>query len=143
MKKSLIATAIMSVAFVFKAQARNDNNWNFEVMKVTAVLSVIIIIALFILTFLKYVLESRIKNRIIDKGITESLATSILSNTKKDDKLQTLKWFCLLAATGLGLMLVYYTLPLDIHSFAIMAFSIAIGYLGYYFIMKQASNNEK
>lgn len=136
MKKSLIITSLMSVVFVFNARAQG-REIDHEVMKVVAVISVMVLIALFILTFLKYILDSRIKHRIIDKGISENLATSLLANTKKDDKLQTLKWFCLLAATGVGLMFVYYTLPLDIHSFAIMCFSISLGYLGYYFIMKQ------
>jgi len=137
MKKALVIASMLGVAATVNAQTPYKPVDTEELMKIIAVISTLVIIVLFILTFLRYILESRIKNRIIDKGITESLATSILQNTKKDDKLQTLKWFCLLAATGVGLMLVYYTLPLDIHSFAIMCFSIALGYLGYYFIMKQ------
>jgi hypothetical protein len=136
MKKSLVITTLLSVLFMFDARA-DGGSIDHEAMRVIAVICVMVLIALFILTFLRYILDSRIKNRIIDKGISQDLATSLITNTKKDDKLQTLKWFCLLAATGLGLMLVYYTLPLDIHSFAIMCFSISIGYLGYYFIMKQ------
>jgi hypothetical protein len=135
MKKSLVIFSLMAVAIT--AHARD--NMDHEILKISAVMGVIVAIILFILTFLKYILDSRIKQRIIDKGITDSLASSLLSNTKKDDKLQTLKWFCLLASTGVGLMLVYYTLPLDIHSFAIMCFTISLGYLGYYFIMKQQS----
>jgi hypothetical protein len=136
MKKSLVITSLLSVAFMFPARAQHGEV-DHELMRVVAVICVMVLIALFILTFLRYILDSRIKHRIIEKGIPEHLATSLLSNNKKDDKLQTLKWFCLLAATGAGLMFVYYTLPLDIHSFAIMCFSISIGYLGYYFIMKQ------
>lgn len=139
MKKSLTITALSVVAFSVNVHARdNDGGLSGEAMRVLAVIAVMVLIVLFILTFLRYILDSRIKNRIIDKGITESLAASLLSTNKKDDKLQTLKWFCLLAATGVGLMMVYYTLPLDVHSFAIMCFSISLGYLGYYFIMKQS-----
>lgn len=134
MKRSLVIFSLLTLATTANAQGRGIDH---EVMRVVAVISVMVLIALFILTFLRYILDSRIKHRIIDKGISEQLASSLLANTKKDDKLQTLKWVCLLAATGVGLFLVYYTLPLDIHSFAIMCFSIALGYLGYYFIMKQ------
>jgi hypothetical protein len=137
MKKGLIITTLLSVLFMLDANAQS-RQLDHEAMRIVAVVSVMVLIALFILTFLRYILDSRIKNRIIDKGISDNLATSLLSSTKKDDKLQTLKWFCILAATGFGLLLVYYTLPLDIHSFAIMCFSISLGYLGYYFIMKQA-----
>lgn len=136
MKKFLAITSLLSVGFVFNAKA-DGGSIDHEAMRIVAVICVMVLIALFILTFLRYILDSRIKHRIIEKGIPDNLATQLLTNTKKDDKLQTLKWFCLLAATGVGLMFVYYTLPLDIHSFAIMCFSISIGYLGYYFIMKQ------
>jgi hypothetical protein len=136
MKKGLVITSLLTILFMFDARA-DGGSIDHEAMRVIAVICVMVLIALFILTFLRYILDSRIKHRIIDKGISETLATSLLANTKKDDRLQTLKWFCLLAATGAGLLLVYYTLPLDIHSFAIMCFSISLGYLGYYFIMKQ------
>jgi hypothetical protein len=142
MKKSLIVAFLLASVTVASAQNRYGIQTN-ELMRVIAILTVMIIIVLFILTFLKYILESRLKNRIIDKGITENLATSILQTTKKDDKLQTIKWFCLLAATGAGLMWVYYTLPLDIHSVAIMAFSLSLGYLGYYFILKQQEKQQR
>jgi hypothetical protein len=136
MKKCLIITSLLSVVFILDAQAQG-RQIDHEAMRIIAIVSVMVLIALFILTFLRYILDSRIKNRIIDKGISENLASSLLANTKKDDRLQTLKWVCILAATGVGLLAVYYTLPLDFHSFAIMCFSISLGYLGYYFVQKQ------
>ena len=138
MKKSLIIVMLLGTTIAANAQGSEHSRWmDHEAMKILAVLSVMVLIAVFILTFLKYILESRLKHRIIDKGITEHLATSILQTTKKDDKLQTIKWACLLAATGAGLLAVYYTLPIDVHSFAIIAFSTSIGYLGYYYFLKQ------
>ncbi len=138
MKKCLIITSLLSVVFMFRAEARDNGGFDHEAMRIVAVIFVMVLIAVFILTFLRYILDNRIKHRIIEKGIAQDLVSTLLANNKKDDKLQTLKWVCLLAATGAGLLLVYYTLPIDIHSFAIMCFSISLGYLGYYFIMKQA-----
>lgn len=137
MKKGLVLLSLLATAIAVNAQG--DRGIDHEAMKIGAVIGTFVIIALFILTFLRYILDNRLRHRIIDKGITEELAGSLLQTTKKDDKLQTIKWVCLLAATGAGLMFVYYTLPLDIHSFAIMAFSISMGYLGYYFFLKQSS----
>lgn len=141
MKKSLVIVALLFTALVANAQG-DYQIIDREMMRVVAVLTVMVLIIVFILTFLRYILESRLKHRIIDKGITENLATSILQNTKKDDKLQTIKWACLLASTGAGLMAVYYTLPMDVHSFAIMAFSTSIGYMAYYFFLKQHQSNK-
>lgn len=140
MKKSLAIIALLSAATVANAQSEHRRMIDHEAMRIIAVVSVMVLIAVFILTFLKYILESRLKHRIIDKGITDQLATSILQTTKRDDKLQTIKWAALLGATGAGLLAVYYTLPIDVHSFAIMAFSTSIGYLAYYFFLKQNQN---
>jgi len=44
---------------------------------------------------------------------------------------------CYLTGIGLGLTIINYTLPLGIHSFAIIAFSIAASFLGYFLFLKQ------
>jgi hypothetical protein len=45
---------------------------------------------------------------------------------------------CYFSRLGAGLMIVNYTQPLGIHSLAIMAFSISLSFLGYYFFIRQA-----
>ena len=47
-------------------------------------------------------------------------------------------WIKLLTALGLGLTIITYTMPLGIHSIAIMAFCIAAAYLGFYFFTRQS-----
>jgi hypothetical protein len=94
----------------------------------------------FILTVLKRILEHRLKNKIIDKGISENIASSILQTTPTEGRNAYIKWFAILAGIGLGLTGVNYTQPLGFHSLAIMAFSISLSFLGYYLFTK---NTEK
>ena len=63
----------------------------------------------------------------------------LLQTNSGEEKHINIKWFAILAGLGIGLLLVYYTKPLDIHSLAIMAFSISLSFLGYYFFVKQAT----
>ncbi|SRR5258706_12810727 len=95
---------------------------------------------LFILTIMKRVFEYRLKNKVIDKGISENIISSILQKNDGEDKHINIKWFALLTGVGAGLTIVYYTQPLGIHSLAIMAFSVALGFLGYFFYLKQSGN---
>ena len=53
------------------------------------------------------------------------------------------KWFAMLAGTGVGLTLVNYTMPLGVHSIAIMSFSIAASFLGYYLFIRKTREGEE
>ena len=81
-------------------------------------------------------MDFRLKNKIIDKGVSEAIAASLLQNDKSETRNTSIKWFALLMGIGIGSTIVYYTLPLNIHSIAIMAFSMAASFLGYYLYLK-------
>jgi hypothetical protein len=86
---------------------------------------------------MKRIFEHRLKNKIVDKGISENIAHSILeTKATEDNKYANVKWFAILAGIGLGLTGVNYTQPLGFHSLAIMAFSISLSFLGYYFFIR-------
>jgi hypothetical protein len=74
----------------------------------------------------------------VEKGIPENIASSILQTSPNENRNINIKWFALLTGLATGLTIIYYTLPLGIHSLAIMAFCIAAGFLGYYFFLKRS-----
>ena len=94
------------------------------------------LLVFFTLSLVKYILENRLKNKIIDRGISEELATSLLESNQKNKMEDALKFALILFGMGLGLVICYYTSPLNLHSLAIMAISIALSYLVYYFYLK-------
>jgi drug/metabolite transporter (DMT)-like permease len=137
--------AIASVLFAtFTGFAQQDPNWrnNFyyspEYFNVIASILVVALFMVFIITILNRVMEHRIKNKIIDKGIPENIISSILESKKEESSHLNIKWFALLAGIGAGLTIVNYTLPLGFHSLATMAFSISLSFLGYYFFIKKS-----
>jgi len=110
---------------------------NERVFNTFAAIFVMLAIMIFILALLKNFFEYRLKNKIVDKGVDESITSSILQPTPKEGIHTNIKWFAILAAIGAGLLIINFTLPLGFHSLAIMAFSISLSFLGYYFfIMK-------
>jgi|SRR5687767_10478689 hypothetical protein len=137
MKKIITILSLLIISLTVHAQ-HFDHSMADNLMRSIIILIVMSLIVYFIITFLQRILDHRLKNRIIDKGISDALADNLLKTKPKDNKLSALKWFCLLGTTGAGLLIVYYTLPLNIHSLAIMAFSIAFGFLGYYFFLREA-----
>ena len=111
---------------------------NTEIFEICATIFTVGLFMLFFLTVLKQIFENRLKNKIVDKGISETIADRILSTNRNENKNVNIKWFSILAGLGIGLTAVNYTQPLGFHSLAIMAFSISLSFLGYYFFTRNS-----
>lgn len=96
----------------------------------------ITLVVILIIQVTRYVLDYKLKNKIIDRDISEQLANSILEKSVSDKKDDSIKWAFLLLGLSGGLTVTYYTMPLHIHSLAIIAFCIGISSLSYYFFLK-------
>src|SRR6187200_3496514 len=133
MKKIITIIAAGLVSFTVNAQGDLDMEFRPEVFRVLASIFVVGMFMYFIINIMKRIFEHRLKNKIVDKGISENIAQSILATQKpEDNRYANVKWFAILAGIGLGLTGVNYTQPLGFHSLAIMAFSISLSFLGYY-----------
>lgn len=137
MKK--ITTITMACAASLFASADDFGLNGPEVLRVVAVVLIIGMCMYFILTVMKRILDNKLKNKIVDKGISENVAQSLLeTKTTEESKHANIKWFAILAGIGIGLLGVNYTEPIGIHSLAIMAFSISLSFLGYYLFIRNA-----
>jgi hypothetical protein len=138
MKKFICLTGIISVPFAVMAQANPPANVR-SIFDVCATIFLAGITMVFLLAALKSILNYYLKVKILEKGIPENVAVSLLQANSNEDRSNTLKWFIILAGTGLGLTIVNYTQPLDIHSLAIMASCISLSFLCYYyFVVRKA-----
>jgi hypothetical protein len=140
MKK--ITTFIITTAIASTANAQSDGSPNMTghngVLEIIGTIALVAIVMFSILQMIKYLMDYRLKNKIIDKGISEELASSLLHVDPNESKNINIKWFAILAGLGTALTIIYYTLPLGIHSLAIMAFCISASFLGYYLFLRKA-----
>lgn len=139
MKKIITIATVCSVSFQGNAQNRGFE-YNEEIFQIAAAIFVVGMFMYFIINIMKRILEHRLKNKIVDKGISENIAQSILETKTTESKYANIKYFAILAGIGIGLTGVNYTQPLGFHSLAIMAFSISLSFLGYYLFIR---NTEK
>lgn len=135
MKKLMTITVAVLICFAANANG-NTLELNEEFFQVAAAIFVLGMFMFFIINILKRILEHRLKNKIIEKGISGNMAASILQSNSGESKYANIKWFAILAGIGIGLTGVNYTQPLGFHSLAIMAFSISLSFLGYYLFTK-------
>jgi hypothetical protein len=142
MKKLFVTVSAIFAALAGNAQDNTfdpfkDRQFIFDSTNICAVLLVIYLLSGFILRIIRQSLEFKLKNRIIDKEIGERVVAQLLQpESKKEKRNYLLQWFFILVAIGLGFSIMSLSKPFGLHSLAIMAFSIAAGFGGYYFFTR-------
>ena len=89
-----------------------------------------------LITLIKYFLEFRLKNKLIERGMSEQLTAYLSNKNNPERQNEVIKLAILFCGLGAGLTMVYLTAPVHIHSLAIMAFSLGLSYLAYFFYLR-------
>jgi len=138
MKKILSLLSIVTMPFLVSAQDGISTEFDRKIFEICATIFVVGLFMIFILTIMKRILDHRLKNKILERGITDSVALSILQTNPNENRNINIKWFAILTGLGAGLTIVDFTRPLGIHSLAIMTFCIAASFLGYYYFLRKS-----
>ena len=135
---------IIAIASTFVASAQNISMVPIDkdIQVMTGFIFLIALISFTILTIIKRWMEYRLKNKLIDNGLSENIINSVLQDRTNRNKNSNIKWFAILAGVGTALTIINYTLPLGIHSIAIMTFCISASFLGYYFFLKYSDKQK-
>lgn len=136
MKKYILLHYFFAISCTVNAQVTTASAVGEDVFNIVASIFTLALVMIFFLAIMKRVLDHRIKKKIIEKGIPESIASAVLQTNIKEDRNSNIKWFAVLTGIGLALTIIHNTLPLGIHSLAIMSFCIAGSFLGYFFFSK-------
>lgn len=119
-----------------KFDVLTDKEFMFNALHSLVAIVVIYLLAVFILTMVRLLMNYNLKKSLLEKGATEEVIAQILPPNKSGYQ-DALKGFTVLFAIGLGLLAVSWFQPLGIHSVIIMVFSIAFGFLGFYFLLRR------
>jgi len=142
MKKTIVIPLILLTTWTANAQTSfetfNDRDFDFDLLHITGTLIGIFLFTSFFLSIIRLILDGRIKRKMLDKDVSENIVEKYLQPTSKDSKSIAIKWFFVLISIGLGLSVINVTLPVGIHSIAIMSFSIALSFLGYFYYIKRS-----
>lgn len=93
----------------------------------------------FIVKIISLIQDSRLKSKMIEKGVSEQVVAQILRPAGNDTKEQITKWVFILFGIGSGAAILHCTQPLGFHSIAFMCFSLGLSLLGYLAFMKRTS----
>ncbi len=152
MKKTLTIAAALLIFSALSANAQsyvlpgesllNDRNF----MEIPATILAIYIIGKFLLSLIRMFLDQRIKTKLIDRGLPENMVSQFLPAVQTSrsslNRIAAIKWFSILTGIGIGLLLIGLFQPWSIISLAIMCFSVAFGFLVYYFFSRKLEEPE-
>lgn len=148
MKKLLLSILMLltTVRGFTQNKPVTDNTLNIAEPTTTERISEIIFPILFILFFvfmlislIKYFLDFRLKNKLIDRGMSDQLSAYLVKKNDKEKQQEAVKLAILFCGVGAGLIMTYLTIPIHIHSLAIMAFSLGLSYLAYFFYLRKSN----
>jgi Na+-transporting NADH:ubiquinone oxidoreductase subunit NqrB len=145
MKKIIGLTTAMVIVLGVNAQAQWDTKGSIDldvVLRIAGISFLIYLIGNILLTFLKIVLNHRLKGKMIEKGASDSVVAQLLQTDQKTNKFTALKWSVVLGSIGIGLLLVQQFPPFGIHSLAILSFCVSAAFLAYYFLIKRTDDQK-
>lgn len=141
-KRIAIATIIFS-PFALNAQAIDlpgGGSIDSELVKIGASILVLYLLTVFILSVIRTILDYRLRSRMVEKGVSDLVIEQFLQPRNKDAKTQAIKSFLIFLAIAIGLTIINFTTPFGIHSVAIMAFCISLGFLVYFYYLRTTIN---
>jgi hypothetical protein len=148
MKMKRIATAAVVIFATTNLHAQpaydplHDSYFINELNKNVTILIFFALIGVFVIALMRVTFDHRLKAKMIEKGVSENLAAQFLRSNTRNMKNEALKWFCIFSSLGAGLLIVNLFQPYGLHSVAILSFSIAAGFLGYYLFSRRSEKAE-
>ncbi len=121
-------------------QDQSISYMNEDMFNICASILVVALVMVFILVLVKRIFNQQLKKKIVENGISEKLAESVLHSGKANEPNSELKWFLIFGWLGVGLSIVHYTNPLGLHSLAILSLSIAAAFFCYFIYARKHKN---
>ncbi|RYG27090.1 MAG: hypothetical protein EOO01_41725 [Chitinophagaceae bacterium] len=140
MKKLTVLSAILLTSVMVNAQDNTYAQMHMELARASMILIFAFLISSFILALVKQLLDSRLKHKMVEKGVSDEVVAQFLRPVTKQTKTYVMKWFLIFLSIGIGFSLINVTQPLGIHSLAILAFCIAFGFLAFYFFVRKSDH---
>ena len=143
MKKIFTFIILLSATKVTYAQGNyyplSDKGTFEEMMRSVVILLMVYLVTSFILSMIKLFLDNRLKTKIVEIGAPEEVVAQLIP-TGRNEKKNGLKWFCVLTTVAIGLGITGFYQAAGIYALTIMTFSLAIGFLSYFLLIRHLYN---
>ncbi|MEW6196973.1 MAG: DUF6249 domain-containing protein [Bacteroidota bacterium] len=139
---TLLILGDLTTSLISTRQEVFGTNNNFIPDKYFEIIIVILvgwIAAAIIMSFVKALLDNRLKYKMIEKGVTEETIQQVLSPDRTEAKHSSFKWFLLLMGISLGIF-ISSVFQFGTISIGIILFTTSISFFIYHIYLKRTIN---
>ena len=144
MKKINLCLVFLLFTFCLHAQDLKDkvpeNSLLAFYLRFLALFILFSLVGYFIVTIIQRFMNYQLRKKIIEHNIPETLATQLLSPTKKEQKREVVKWMLLTGGLMLGVLIASFIQPYGVYSVAIILLSLVASLFFYYLYIKRFDN---
>lgn len=135
MKQRLIIAFSACMPTLAMAGENNSVFIDKEIFNICASIAVIGMFMGFILAVLKKILNHKIRSRLAENSVPDTVVAEFLRQESSGGKIDAAKWAFIFAGLGLAGTFIHLTLPLGVHSLAILFFCLAASF-GAFFLLQ-------
>lgn len=137
MKKTAFILGAISLPCIAKTQQQALPPIDKEIFNICSAIFVTALFMAFIVTLIRLFLNHRIRTKLMENIVPESIMVNLLKEESGDSKLSAAKWAIIFAGLGLAFSIIFQTLPLGIHSLGILFFCLSASFAAYYFFLSK------
>ena len=145
MKKiiTIILPCLVTLASFGQSHDPNDPHYNKVIpdkfIEIPGLILLVCLAVQLLLTIIKMFLDNRLKAKMIDKEVPEELIKQVIQPNHAEMIMDALKWVLLLAGLAAGIFTASL-FPIGILTIAVIVSGAALGFLVYYFLLKNKYN---
>ncbi|RPE08925.1 hypothetical protein EGT74_18070 [Chitinophaga lutea] len=135
MKHTRILLPLLLLPVFASAQGNPGPYIDRDIFNVCATIAFAALLLGFLLALSRQFLDYRIKAKLTESGLPEPVITSLLRQDAHNGKLNMAKWAIIFAGIALACTIIYYTLPVGVHSLAILSACLSISFGAYFLLL--------
>ncbi|WAC09253.1 hypothetical protein [Dyadobacter pollutisoli] len=138
MKKILLILSTALFPTLANAQTQGSMHIDRDQIALAVTVLIIAVILAFLLELVKRYLDYRLKEKVVESGVTQELASLLLHRDQQDLLRTCIKWLAIFLGLACGFTIVAVAqLPIW-GALAVIAFCLSGGFLGYYLFLKKS-----
>lgn len=136
-KLIILITLLCPAAF---AQVGRDTYIDRDLVALQASAVFVGLILVFLIEVLRRYLDYRLKEKILESGVTEELASLLLNSGRTDQKRSAMRWLLLFLGLALGFIIItFFALSLT-PALAVLALGLTGSFAAYYSFLKRTDH---
>lgn len=143
MKKICTATALF-LSFVCHAQdvfaeRPPSDILTHKIIDLLAIVFLVYLATAFILAITRLVMDNRLKTNMTERGLSPENIQQLLQINRTDSSEEAIKWCFVFGSMSAGFFIARFFTPFGLHTLAILAGCMGIGFFLYYLFLQRSS----